>query len=452
LFEPISFFVSFLIILPAVILSLRGSSWLVDYLFLVVALNRGIRRVVDYNNGFFNPTSTISLTPIIVGGLAVLVVLNRLNSNSDQYGRSNLSVIYRYSAATAFAFVIGFINIRAAAVYALGDYIAPIGLLGFGAIYADRPDIFQRWCNSVGLTGVIVAGYGIWQFYTIPPWDAFWVTAVNFEGYLGVLEPTKMTLFSTMAERGPAAAYLSCCLVIVALRPNTLGIIRLPAAVLIAAAMLLTFSRTAIIQFAIALILYPILNRGSGKYITFFVIVIAVLFGESLLSFLPGEGRAMERVSTIGNISSDGSFTGRLVQLRAGISFAATEPLGLGLGSHGMGSRVTSVGSMGMIDSTGYVEALRTYGWGGFFVLVTVFVSIWRSSTRLLKAEGDDPNLYLFRTWYISGLIASFSGSWVFTATFFWVLAGYTLERSDKLEMWHNDDGDYAMDETISDY
>ena len=429
------------------ILTLRGSSWLVDYLFFVVALNRGIRRVVDYNNDFFNPTSVISLTPIIVGGLAVLVVLNGLNSNVGQYGRSTLSVIYRYGAATGFAFVVGFINVRAASVFALGDYIAPIGLLGFGALYADRPDIFRRWCNSVALSGVIVAGYGIWQFYTIPPWDAFWVRAVNFEGYLGILEPTKMTLFSTMSERGPAAAYLCSCLIIVALRPGTLGVFRFPAAALILFAMLLTYSRTAIIQFGLAVVLYPILNKGSGKYATIFILAIATVFGESLLSMLPGQGKALDRVSTIGNIGNDGSFLGRLVQLRAGLGAATSEPFGLGLGSHGLGGRVSAGGTMGVIDSTGYVEALRTYGWVGFFLIASVFVTLWRGSKRLLLMVEEDSNLFLFRTWFIAGLVATFSGSWVFSATFFWVLAGYCLERSEQADSADEEEVDFDPDE-----
>jgi hypothetical protein len=446
LFEPISLFVSFLIVLPAMILTLRGSSWLVDYLFFVVALNRGIRRVVDYNNDYFNPTSMISLTPIIVGGLAALYALNRLNGNSSQYGKSTLSVMYRYTAATMFAFIIGFLNVRAAAIYALGDYIAPIGLLGFGAIFADRSDIFRRWCNSIALSGVIVAGYGIWQFYTIPPWDAFWVKSVNFEGYLGILEPTKMTLFSTMSERGPAAAYLCSCLIIVTLRPGTLGFLRFPAAALIFTAMLLTYSRTVIIQFGLAVILYPILNRGSGKYVTFFILAIAIVFGESLLAMLPGQGMALERVSTIGNIGSDSSFLGRMVQLRSGIARAASEPLGLGLGSHGLGGRVSAGGLLGTMDSTGYVEALRTYGWVGFLVIASVFVTLWSSSKRLLQKVEGDANLFLFRTWFIAGLVATFSGSWVFAATFFWVLAGYSLERSDQPDL--SDDEDWDLDES----
>ncbi len=408
---------------------------MIDYLFFVIAFNRGIRRIIDYNNGFFNPTSLISVSPIVVGGFAVMVVLYRLNSN-EQYGRRSLSVIAKYSVAVAFAFAVGLVSSRAAAIYALGDYIAPIGLIGFGVIYSNDPQILQRWCNSIALAGLGVAAYGIWQFYTIPPWDAFWVSAVNFEGYLGILEPTKMTLFSTMSERGPAAVFLCSCLIVVTLKPRTLGILRIPSGCIILFAMLLTYSRTTVIQFGLAVVLYPLLNRGSGKYLVFFILSLALVFGEAIISLLPGSEVAVQRVSTIGNIAEDGSFVGRLEQFRRGLRAAASEPIGLGIGSHGLGGRLNSQIQQpqdgGYIDSTGYVEALRTFGWLGFLMICNVFWEMWRSSKIAIQAGVSDSNVYLFRVWCLSGLVAGFSGNWVFTATFFWVLGGYCIERTEE--------------------
>jgi putative inorganic carbon (HCO3(-)) transporter len=444
MFDPLSSLVAVAICVPAVLLAARGSSWLIDYLFCVVILNRGIRRFVDYNNGAFNPTSLISLTPIVVGGLAVLVVISRLNRGEDQYSPTTLSIIYRYGAATAAAFVVGLISSRASAIYALGDYIAPIGLIGYGAIFGSNERIFNRWCNSLAITGVIVAGYGIWQFYTIPPWDAFWVSSVNFEGYLGSLEPTKMTLFSTMAERGPAATYLCSCLILVVLRPNTLSFFRLPAAMLIAVAMLLTYSRTTVLQFGIALVLFPILNSGTGKFWAIAIVLLLMIYGETLLQALPGEGRVLERVSTISDLQNDASFVGRLSQLRLGLTAASTEPFGVGIGSHGLGNRISSGELSGFADSTGYVLALRTYGWIGFLTIASVFYSMWRTSSRLVALGLRDRNLFLFRAWFVAGLAATFSGSWVFSATFFWVLAGYCCDKSDRLAANSDDETEEA--------
>ncbi len=80
MFEPTACLVAALICFPALLFGLRGSSWLVDYLFFVVALNRGIR-ASSIIKWIFNPYSMISLTPIIVGGIAALVVVKQLNES-----------------------------------------------------------------------------------------------------------------------------------------------------------------------------------------------------------------------------------------------------------------------------------------------------------------------------------------------------------------------------------
>ena len=115
--DTIGLIVAALICLPAFLLAFQKSSWLVDYLFFVVALNRGIRRYVDWWNGSFNPLSLISLTPIIVGGLATLLVLTELNRRPRQFGSTTIQVILYYSGACAMAFVVGFINTGFAAKF-----------------------------------------------------------------------------------------------------------------------------------------------------------------------------------------------------------------------------------------------------------------------------------------------------------------------------------------------
>jgi len=426
--------VAILICLPAFLLAFQKSSWLVDYLFFVVALNRGVRRYVDWLNGSFNPLSLISLTPIIVGGLATLVVLSELNRRSRQFGSTTIQIILCYSAACAMALVVGFINTSFGAIYALGDYLAPIGLIGFGALCIDKPRILDRWSHSVALSAVVVAVYGIYQFYTIPPWDAFWVRAVDFEGYLGELEPTKMSLFSTLNERGPAASYLCSGLILIVLRPGTLWWFRWPAASLVLMAMLLTYARTSVIQASLACLLFPILNRGSGIIPIAILCMIAAVFGETLLQKLPGEGKAATRVSTIGNIREDGSFQGRMVNMGRAATNALSEPFGLGLGSHGLAARVASKESDGEGDSSGYIESLRTFGWIGFALMVSILYRSWNRSQTLITSKNLDPNVALFRVWFASGMVALLSGNWLFTATFFWVLVGYVVARSDRLK------------------
>jgi putative inorganic carbon (HCO3(-)) transporter len=444
-FDTTTVLVSLAIILPGLLLAFQRSSLLVDYVFVVVAFNRLIRRYVDYQNEQFNQYSLISITPMIIGGFAVLVVLLELNRFSGAFSNSSLKVIRWYGIAISLAFLVGFFNTRFGALYSLGDYIAPIGLIGFGSLYARDEAVQRRWCTSVVICGTLVAAYGLWQFYVIPPWDAFWVRAVNFEGYLGTLESTKMTLFSTMSDRGPCATFLCSCIIVAILRPNSLGAIRYAAALLMLAAMLLTYSRTTVVQLTAALAIYPLINRGTGFSTVAVAALLALLFGETFMANLPDSGMAGQRVSTLANVTEDGSFIGRLNLLRTTATASLTEPLGLGIGSHGLGIRVADKDSeFGVGDSTGYVETLRTFGWLGAPMIVAVFVLLWRSSQRLVKFGTKDVTVFVFRAWFISGLLAAFSGNWAFCATFFWVLGGYCLEQADETEQSQDDVEDDA--------
>lgn len=432
MFEPNALFVALLICLPAVVLASKRSTWLIDYLFFVVALNRGIRRIVDFNNGYFNPFSLISLSPIIVGGLAVLVVLSGLNRRDHRLGRRTVNILYLYCGIVSYAFAIGFINAKFGAVYALGDYIAPIGLIGYGALWASDAAAFNRWCHSFAISVLVVAIYGLWQFYTIPPWDAFWLVSVKMTGYMGIPEPTKMTLFSTMSERGPAAMYLCSGLMLLALRPGTLGWLRWPSAVLVCYAMLLTYSRTTVIFTGLAVMLFPVLNRGSGLAPVIALTILALIGGPSLMSRLPGQAAA--RVETIGAIQDDGSFKGRLSLFGIAVRNSIQQPLGMGIGAGGMASRVQKASTAAVADSTGYADTLATYGFVGFFIMIMILYRIWRSSSDLVVWQADDRNVRIFRAWFIAGMAALFSGNWLAGASFFWVLAGYSLGQADKLD------------------
>jgi hypothetical protein len=54
MFDPITTVAALLIVLPAFFLVLTQSTYAADYAIFVVAFNRLVRRIVDYNNGAFN--------------------------------------------------------------------------------------------------------------------------------------------------------------------------------------------------------------------------------------------------------------------------------------------------------------------------------------------------------------------------------------------------------------
>ena len=142
--------------------------------------------------------------------------------------------------------------------------------------------------------------------FTIPPWDAFWVRAVGFEGYLGILEPTKMTVFSTMAERGVLGGFLGFAVVPMILaskwRPlSWFGV------VLVLSVILLAGTRTGLILAAISTMVYVMVNRGTGFWQLALGLIVISVAGYFGMGAMPGSEDVQKRFSTLGNMQEDGT-------------------------------------------------------------------------------------------------------------------------------------------------
>jgi putative inorganic carbon (HCO3(-)) transporter len=419
-----------MICLPAMVMVLSRTSWLIDYLIFVWALNRGLRRIVDWSNGQFNSLSPISLTPILVSGLAAAVVIDAFFRGDDRIGPATRKALLSYGVAIGFSLVVGIVINRMAAVHAFIDYLGPVSMLGYAAIFSNDKGVIDRWATSLSVATVVVAAYGIYQYYTIPPWDAFWVRAVGFEGYLGSLKPTKMTLFSTLNERGPAATFLSAGLIVMFLKPTALGSARYPLAVVVAVAILLTYVRSAVILVAMTVILLPIVNRGAGLGKILIITLVLGLFGQGLLKMMPSSKAVSVRLESLKNVQTDGSAVGRVALVKIAFQKALTQPTGFGLGSGGQGGRLGGSGA-NIGDATGYMEIVLTFGWVGAGLIFWMLWQVWRSTRPEIHGYEPDDNVALLRAWFLAGMVYLIAGNWLAGNSFFWVLAGYCLGRVD---------------------
>ncbi|MCX7868753.1 MAG: O-antigen ligase family protein, partial [Terrimicrobiaceae bacterium] len=364
------------ILLPAVWLFVIRSSWLMDYLVWVTVLNRGIRRYVDWLAGAFNAFSPISLTPLIISGLLFVMVMQ----NFGAFPRNFQTVLKLFGVALGLAFVVGVVRNQLAAVYALAEYLAPVAIMGCAVMAGGREQLLDRWVKTVGWAAVAASLYGWYQYYTIPPWDAFWVKEVGFVGYLGQLRPTEMTVFSTMAERGPLAGFLAFAVIpmIVSKRWRNAG--GWFSVALIISAMLLTYVRSAVITVALAVVLFPLLNRGKNTLRIIFLLCLLAVGANFGLSRIPSSNRIGERLSSLGSITEDGSFKGRLNIAAYGLGQVLGNPLGTGLGSTGLAGRVNTgeIEAGASIGDNGYFAILFSLGWIGAACFFGAFALIWR--------------------------------------------------------------------------
>ncbi|MFZ4775483.1 MAG: O-antigen ligase family protein [Terrimicrobiaceae bacterium] len=417
-------FVAFLIIAPAVVLYLNNSSWIIDYVVWVTVFNRGIRRMVDWMAGAFNAFSPISLTPLIVSGLVFLMVV-------QSYGKfppSFQKIMRLFAVALALALAVGLVRNQLAAIYALAEYVAPLSIMCCAALAGGNEKILDRWIRSIGWAAVFACIYGWYQYYTIPPWDAFWVRAVGFEGYLGQLKSTQMVVFSTMAERGPFAGFLSFAVIPMLISRRWRNVTGWASVALILATILLTFVRTSIITIVLAVVLYPMLNRGKNSIRIVVLLCVGALGANYFLGKLSSE-KINKRMQTFSTITKDGSFQGRIGIAGYGLATALKNPLGTGLGSSGLAGRVNTgtLESGAAIGDNGYFSIIFSFGWIGSFCFFYAFYLVWLRVRAMERAGVRSESLMMFKTLFVTGAVVLMAGDWLAgpSSAVFFIFTGF---------------------------
>src|SRR6516165_671603 len=319
-------------LVPAVSLAAKGSSLLVDYAIFLYVINREIRRIVDWSQGSFNPFSPIVLIPLIATCLLLLPFFSRFGS----LHATSKKIFILFFLAIGYGTFVGLACNGMAAVYAASEYLSPVALMGFAATAPVGEWTADRWMKSAGWITAGACLYGWFQYLTVPPWDAYWVQRVGFVGYLGKLAPTEMTVFSTFAERGPCASFLSLALIPIVVCRRWRLFLGWPEALLILSTIVLTLVRTGLVLVGVSILIHPLLNRGRGTLGIVILIAILALAGFVGLNRMPNAERINERLSTFGDIQEDLSLKGRVDIADYGVKLAITNPVGYGIGSSGL--------------------------------------------------------------------------------------------------------------------
>jgi len=431
----IEWLITILIVAPGVLLAVTRSSWLVDYVIIVLAFNRCIRRIADYYiEGQFNPFSPISLTPLLVA-ILLLVVGGLDLSKLSKRGRTPILVI---AGAVGLGFAVGVFTNRAAAFYSLAEWSAGLGAMAFAATQQATTEVADRWIKTAGWCGVLVAIYGWWQYYTIPPWDGMWLVQSGMAGYMGQPEPTKMTVFSTLNERGPCGGFLAWAVIPMIINSRWRNIGGWISVVLILSGIVLTQTRTNIIVVGIVALLYPTLTRGRGTWRTLVLTALIMIAATLGMEHIPGMATMGDRFSAESLYGENSSFQYRTSIYRWEISDILTKPLGLGLGCSGMGGRLASNSVEGVADC-GYMQIFGEFGWLGatlfFGGLWMQLERRWLVGARLLKVDGIDPFVPATRAILLTSLVLLFIGDVFSGFSLLWILFGRVLNSNSEPEL-----------------
>jgi putative inorganic carbon (hco3(-)) transporter len=419
IFESIIFF---LIIVPGLLFALRGSSYIVDYTILVFVFNREIRRMVDYSNHQFNAFSLISLTPLLMLGLLFTAFV----WNFKMLHRNVQQIFVLMLAAVGYGMIIGLWRNGVASIYQGAQYLSTLGLMGYVAISPANDETADRWLRTAGFAGVLAALYGWYQYLVVPDWDAFWVQQVGFVGYLGQLEPTKMTVFSTFAERGVCALYLALVAIPMLVSKRWRVAFGLPEVLLLLSCIFLTYSRSGIIVVLLGAVLYPILNGGknTGRIVIICALVVAVLFVSA--SKIPGADRITTRFQSLLHMQDDGSFKGRLQIAQVSWPNVIQNPAGFGIGSSGLAGRLNG-GGAAVITDNGWLEMMMSLGIPGFLLFASGLALIWRYFSLLGRFGIQDDYLGLARTFFVAALVFNWTNNFFIEFTVMWIAFGRAL-------------------------
>ena len=412
-------------LLPALWLAVKGSSLLVDYAVFLYVIDREIRRVVDWSQGSFNPFSPIVLIPLVATGLLLLPFFSRFRWLHP----TSKKIFILFLAAVGYGTFVGLTSNGIAAVYAASEYLAPIALMGFTATAPVNQATADRWMKSAGWITVGACLYGWFQYLTIPPWDAYWVQQVGFVGYLGKLAPTEMTVFSTFAERGPCASFLSLALIPILVSRRWRLTLGWPEVLLILSTILLTMVRTGLILAGVGVLIHPLLNRGKAALGIVALVAVIALAGFVGLSRMPNSDRISGRFSTLGNMQHDGSFQGRLGIADAGVKMAISNPVGFGIGSSGLAGRLNTgtTDSAAVIGDNGYLEVITSFGVPGGLLLAAAFFLVWSHLSACSRFGLLDDYLGMSRTFFVVFLIGMLAGNYFCGLTSMWIAFGQAL-------------------------
>ncbi|MFF3921578.1 O-antigen ligase family protein [Paenibacillus lactis] len=329
---------------------------LVPYALLMWVVSPELRRLLDWSFRSYSDTSLISLIPYCVS----LTMLIPIIKNIKQLDRKVGLLLKILGAALIYGFGVGFLKYGFSSVFDLLNYIVPFLVLAYVSVSRFDQDVRDQWLRSFGYLAVIVAAYGIYQYMVLPPWDQFWMISSEMKS-IGPAEPQKFRVFSLLNSPGPTGVFLAVALAIMTVqkRWRAFGVVGI---MVVAFALLLTLVRVGWIAYVVMVFAYFIRSQLKSKMQLLTLGIIIAFAYQFLLPVLPGGSQVASRIDTFGSLEEDHSFNERLHFSTHIFSSVLANPVGMGLGSSGLGAKLTQNSDTLVVFDNGYLNVFYTFG------------------------------------------------------------------------------------------
>ena len=261
-------------------------------------------------------------------------LLRRLSDLSQQFIRDvsfrTKSWLY-VVAAVFYGAVVGILqNPLAAVVQDILGWTAPICMALY--LYAQREharELLGTLRSSFLYGTLLMAVYGLYQFFYLAPWDAFWMENSGLNS-IGLPEPLQVRVFSTMNLPQPLAEFLICCVFLSMTSTRRIRFLAIPLGLLVTG---LTMSRSSWISAVIGIIIISLAFTSRQRMqIAALLLLCVVLVGGA--SQIPEVNELItRRLESFSNLHEDTSVNDRVESQRQAIAAFQSSPFGLGLGA-----------------------------------------------------------------------------------------------------------------------
>ncbi len=393
-----------------------------------------LRRVLQLETGYVN-ADPLSLAPFLATAAIVALELGRVRLSPKA-----LRVLGCAAAGLLIGLPAGLVAAPFAAVYAATGYLAAIGAAVLGYVEASSGGRRPSLDAAVRVALPAVAAYALLQtFAGMPAWDQTWLDAVNITSVGVAGEGAGIRAFGTLNAPGTLAGVAALGLVWYLAFPRP-GRGDAAGALLLVAALAVTYVRGAWIALLAAVIAHLLLTRGrSAPRVLTAAIAVVLAVGVSA-GANPAAGSLIERVSTLGSLEQDQSAQTRVATPSAMLSAAVSAPAGSGLGRVGEASRLGGSQSTLRYPDNAYLSVLVQSGLAGFALLfgalAVVLRSAWRLARRAAPRQRAGAEACFSILVYMAVLMLTGDHLYGAVGVVFWLVVGYVLgaERRESMQ------------------
>ncbi|HEY3933469.1 MAG TPA: O-antigen ligase family protein [Gemmatimonadales bacterium] len=408
----------------------------IAFAWAIWMVSPGLRRVVDYQAGGWDPENPISLAPFLVSGLAVASVVRRL----PELRRRRFMPWIVILLAVCYGYFAGILEMgMLASTHALLTWAVPL-LCGLAIALEWR--VYPASAAGISRVffwgGVVLAAYAVVQFINPPPWDRLWVASAGMQS-VGQALPFQLRVFSLSNAPLALATLLGAALF---LGMAQRGSWRVAGIAVIAVALLLTLVRSVWLATMAGALVYVarMPRRLAVRFacaticVAAAVIAIPTLLGSATSA--PAVEAVTSRVATFADLHNDISYNQRASFMDQVSTVVLERPLGHGLGSTGVSSQLAQPDESGVRDfDSGIFAALYALGWFGGAALLGA--TIWMTLAGLTHLEGPgDMHAAAARAIMVGSVLLSIGGN-VFdgvSAAVLWGFAGLLVAA----QQWHH--------------